>query len=304
MRWKKLGRIFAPPTDLDWMVGYAAVPIAQRRDGDRYRVYFSGRDAENRSQVGYFELRLSDPARTLKVSARPVLGHGEPGRFDDSGAMGTSLVERPDGRLLLYYVGWNRGHTVPFYNSIGVAVSDDGGESFRRVSIAPIVPRDDIDPCFTAGPVVRVEGELWRLWYLSCVRWEKTAAGYQHHYNIRYAESADGLRWRKHPTPVVDFAGPGEYAISQPYVLRDGALYKMWYSHRGESYRIGYATSPDGVHWQRRDADAGIDVSPEGWDSESIEYACVIDHDGRRYLFYNGNRFGQTGVGLAVMEAD
>lgn len=304
MRWKKLGRIFTPPTDLGWMVGYAAVPVALHLAGDRYRVYFSGRDAESRSQIGYFELALRDPARTLKVSSRPVLSHGELGRFDDSGVMCSSLVERPDGKLLLYYGGWNRGYTVPFYNSIGLAVSDDGGESFRRVSIAPIVPRDDVDPCFTSGPVVMVEGELWRLWYLSCVRWERTAAGLRHYYNIRYAESADGLRWRKHPAPVIDFAGPGEYAISQPRVLRDGDLYRMWYSHRGQSYRIGYATSPDGVRWQRRDAEVGIDVSPEGWDSESIEYACVIDHGGKRYLFYNGNRYGQTGVGLAVLEAD
>jgi hypothetical protein len=58
------------------------------------------------------------------------------------------------------------------------------------------------------------------------------------------------------------------------------------------------------VRWQRRDAEAGIDVSPEGWDSESIEYPCVIDHGEKRYLFYNGNRYGQTGVGLAVLEAD
>ena len=206
MRWKKLGRIFTPPADRDWMVGYAAVPVALRLHGERYRVYFSGRDAENRSQIGYFELELSDPTRTLKVSSRAVLSHGEPGRFDDSGVMASSLVQRSDGSLLLYYIGWNRGQTVPFYNSIGLAASDDGGESFRRVSVAPVVPRDDFDPCFTAGPNVMVEGALWRLWYLSCVRWERTAAGMKHYYNIRYAESDDGLHWRKHRTPSGEVA--------------------------------------------------------------------------------------------------
>jgi predicted GH43/DUF377 family glycosyl hydrolase len=304
MRWKKLGRIFEPPSHLDWMVGYAAVPVALHLAGARYRIYFSGRDGENRSQLGYFEIDLDDPARTLKVSQRAVLGHGEPGRFDDSGVMGSSLVRSRDGRLLLYYIGWNRGTTVPFYNSIGLAASDDGGESFRRVSIAPVVPKDELDPCFTAGPHVMIEGPLWRLWYLSCVRWVKTAVGMKHYYNIRYAESDDGLCWRKHPAPVIDFAGPQEYAISQPRVLRDGEAYKMWYSYRGHSYRIGYATSGDGVHWQRRDSEVGIDVSSEGWDCESIEYPCLFDHGGKRYLFYNGNSYGQTGVGLAVLEAD
>jgi hypothetical protein len=303
MRWKKLGRIFTPPAGLGWMAGYAAVPLAQRLEGDRYRVFFSARDREGRSLVGYFEMALGEPARTLKVSQQAVLGIGEPGRFDDSGAMGSSLVPLPDGRLYLYYIGWNRGHTVPFYNSVGLAVSDDGGEHFRRVSIAPILPRDELDPCFTAGANVIVEGARWRMWYLSCVRWERTNAGLKHHYNIRYAESDDGRHWRKHPVPVIDFASPDEYALSSPHVHRDGNLYRMWYSRRGAAYRIGYAESPDGIRWQRRDADAGIDVSSEGWDAESIEYPCVIDHEGHRYLFYNGNRYGETGIGLAVLEA-
>ena len=55
-----------------------------------------------------------------------------------------------------------------------------------------------------------------------------------------HAESDDGVRWRKHPAPVLDFAAPGEHALASPRVLRDGALYRMWYSRRGESYRIGF----------------------------------------------------------------
>jgi hypothetical protein len=46
---------------------------------------------------------------------------------------------------------------------------------------------------------------------------------------------------------------------------------------------------------------AGIDVSPDGWDSEMIEYPFVLDHKGERYMLYNGNGFGKTGFGLAVL---
>ena len=304
MRWRKLGRIFSPPADLGWMSAYASVPLAQHIEGDRYRVYFSGRDSANRSHVGYFELRLSEPARTLNVSRHAVLAPGEPGRFDDSGAMASSLVAQPGGRLLMYYIGWNRGQTVPFYNSVGLAASEDGGETFRRVCIAPILPRDELDPCFTAGANVLLEGSRWRMWYLSCVRWEREGSGFKHYYNIRYAESDDGRQWRKHPHPVVDFAGPDEYALSSPHVRRDPDLYRMWYSRRGAAYRIGYAVSADGIRWERRDAEAGIDVSREGWDAESIEYPHVIDHEGRRYLLYNGNSYGATGIGLAILEPE
>ena len=85
-------------------------------------------------------------------------------------------------------------------------------------------------------------------------------------------------------------------------MVNDNGDYKMWYSHRGSSYRIGYAVSPDGLTWQREDEEVGIDVSPDGWDSEMIEYACIVDVGGRRHMLYNGNGFGETGIGHAVLQ--
>jgi hypothetical protein len=49
------------------------------------------------------------------------------------------------------------------------------------------------------------------------------------------------------------------------------------------------------------DEEAGIDVSPSGWDSDMVEYACVFDHDGSRHMLYNGNGYGETGIGYAVL---
>ena len=48
---------------------------------------------------------------------------------------------------------------------------------------------------------------------------------------------------------------------------------------------------------------AGISVSASGWDSEALEYPHVFDHAGARYLLYNGNGYGKTGFGLALLEA-
>ena len=79
----------------------------------------------------------------------------------------------------------------------------------------------------------------------------------------------------------------------------------MHYSIRKRSvaaYRLGYADSEDGVHWTRRDAELGLDVSPSGWDSEAVMYSAEISVAGRTYLFYNGNDFGRTGFGVAVRE--
>ena len=76
----------------------------------------------------------------------------------------------------------------------------------------------------------------------------------------------------------------------------------MWYSYRGKKYRIGYAESKDGKRWNRLDHLAGISPSKNGWDSEMIEYPFVFNHNGSRYMLYNGNGFGASGFGLAILE--
>jgi hypothetical protein len=79
----------------------------------------------------------------------------------------------------------------------------------------------------------------------------------------------------------------------------------MWFSYRsgtGERYRIGYAHSDDGVTWRLDLARSGIDVSATGWDADMIEYPYVFNHNGVRYMLYNGNGYGANGFGLAYWE--
>jgi hypothetical protein len=71
----------------------------------------------------------------------------------------------------------------------------------------------------------------------------------------------------------------------------------MWFSSRGERYRIGYAESEDGVHWERREE--VVVGSRDDWDREMQAYPAVFDHLGARYLLYNGNDYGRTGIGWA-----
>jgi len=73
-----------------------------------------------------------------------------------------------------------------------------------------------------------------------------------------------------------------------------GAIFR---TRSDQSYRIGYAESLDGTGWKRMDESAGIDYSNSGWDWEMIAYPFVYDHGGRRYMLYNGNGFGRSGLG-------
>jgi predicted GH43/DUF377 family glycosyl hydrolase len=141
-----------------------------------------------------------------------------------------------------------------------------------------------------------------KMWYWSCVAWTPGPEGVHYNNVIRYATSQDGIQWRTHNHICITPNGPDEYSIGRPSVIREGNQYHMWYSVRskGKPYRIGYAVSEDGIYWTRKDDEAGITVSPTGWDSEMICYPQVVDIDGRWHMFYNGNRHGMTGFGYAI----
>lgn len=300
MRWRKLGRVFCPENLAPWMRSHAANPVAEVLDDRLCRVYFSTRDDRSRSSIAWLELDLREPTRPLRVAEAPVLSPGRTGAFDDSGASMGCLV-RMDGTRYLYYLGWNLGVTVPWRNSIGLAVSRGGGP-FERLSEAPVLDRGHHDPFSVSYPWVFVEDGRWRMWYGSNLDWGPEQKDMAH--VIKYAESDDGIAWRREGRIAIPFKSADEYAMSKPCVLRDGARFRMWYSYRGAAYRIGYAESGDGLSWMRLDERVGIGVSAEGWDSEAVCYPCVFDWAGRRYMLYNGNRYGLTGFGMAVLEDD
>jgi hypothetical protein len=301
MRWLKRGLLIEPPVHLPWSTSHAAVPHVQENDG-LLDVYFTTRDDRRRSHIAVAQVDLE--RRLVEVARDPVLVPGPLGAFDDSGVM-TSCLVRDGDQSYLYYQGWSLGVTVPFYVFGGCAVSEGSGAAFERVSPAPVLGRHPVDPFMCSSPWVLLEEDRWRMWYVSNLGWRRRAEGDLHYVvHIKYAESNDGLAWKRDGRVCIDFASPGEYAISRPCVLKDGELYRMWYSYRGDAYRIGYAESHDGLRWDRRDDDAGIEVSPEGWDSEMVEYACVFDHGGSRHMLYNGNGYGATGIGHAVLSED
>jgi hypothetical protein len=300
MKWRKLGHVFTPDGSRPWMRSHAANPVAEHLIGDEFRIYFSSRDDRNRSSIGYVDVDLGHPTTILRQAEAPVLAPGDLAMFDDSGASIGCIVPVGQKRYL-YYMGWHLTVTVPWQNALGLAVSDGPGQPFRRVSRFPIIGLNETDPYTISYPWVRFENGIFRMWYGSNVAWGQRKEDMRH--LIKYADSRDGLHWERPGVVAIDFADPGEYAICKPCVLKDDDLFRMWFCSRGKAYRIRYAESRNGIAWTRLDQQAGIDVSPQGWDSEMIEYPCVFDHAGRRYMLYAGNGYGRTGFGLAVLES-
>jgi predicted GH43/DUF377 family glycosyl hydrolase len=299
MTWVKKGLIFKPEGQRDWVVSHAMLPTADRIDGDLFRIYFSGRDDNNRSRIGYIEVNMNEPEKILRLSDDPVLDLGELGCFDDNGVSPTWITHN-GGKTFLYYFGWNKGSTVRAAEVSGLAISSNDGRTFVRHSRAPVIDRTDMEPCLIlVVSCVLVEGKKWRMWYDSADRWMSSELP---RYNIKYAESTDGIHWTRNGIVSVDYKSEEESRVSRACVLREGEFYRMWYCYAMGSggYRMGYGESDDGIHFTRKDDKVGIDVSESGWDSEMICYPNVFEHKGLKYMLYCGNGYGRTGFGYAV----
>lgn len=311
-RWQKQGLIYVPLGSQPWSRSHAQLPLVQLRD-ESWRIYFATRNEAGQSNISYLETAPGNPFDIRYIHDDVLLPLGDLGTFDESGIMPLSLVRAEDGRWYFYYAGWTQRKTIPYHNSIGVAVSDDDCQSFHKLYKGPLLDARRDEPYFTGTAHVRIENGIWRMWYQSCTGWVRQGGCIEPLYHIKYAESTNGVDWERTGKVAIDYRDAEEGGICSATVHQHAEGYEMWYCYRNtfdyrtnprNSYRIGYATSQDGIVWLRQDALAGIDVSDQGWDSTMIAYPHFVRYDKTDYLFYNGNGFGSTGFGVATRSGE
>lgn len=116
---------------------------------------------------------------------------------------------------------------------------------------------------------------------------------------IGLALSDDGKSWRKNDKPVFepenDWEKGDPNGVLEPSVIYDSAekKYKMWYNALGIkddelAFRIGYATSADGMSWQRLKQPV-LEPGAEGaWDDVLVSHANVVKSRNGYHMFYFG----------------
>src|SRR5262249_5602321 len=153
------------------------------------RIYFGTRNAEGRSSIGFLVVDMDDPLKVLHVAEEPALAAGAWGMFDDNGVYPGCLIQH-EGKLKLYYMGRSNGEGPLYYMAIGLAEGRDGGTSFERVRIDPVMSRGPHDPWMVSTPFVLRRGLDWVMWYLSGIGWTSIDPPAVR-YNIKVASSAD-----------------------------------------------------------------------------------------------------------------
>jgi hypothetical protein len=308
MDWLKKGLIFNTTGVHSWSISHAQVPVVDKVNNEIWRIYYSTRDNKNQSTISYIEVESNNPSNIVYKHQSPILEKGELGCFDDSGVMPTCIITVNEKKYL-YYIGWTTGVTIPYRNSIGLAISEDSGKTFQKYSMGPIMGTGLFDSSFVGTIFVYKDTSNYHGYYLSCSQWKNLDGKPEPFYDIKHSISVDGIHWERDGIVAIPLKG-NEGGIASASVIKNNEKYYMWYSVRKgfdyrknklNSYKIGYAESLDLINWNRQDDIAGISQSKEGWDSEMIAYPNIIKSDGKLYMFYNGNGFGKTGFGYAEL---
>lgn len=307
MKFKVANHIYRPAGNESWSLSHAQVPFAMNHPDGFIRIFYATRDADSASCTAFIDVASDDPSRILHRHDRPVLSRGKPGYFDDSGTMPSWVIPCGD-RLRLYYTAWNKSREASYRLSIGVAESEDFGESFTKLYEGPILDRSIHDAIWVGQPAVMQDDGIWKMWYLSCEKIEYIDDHPEPFYNVKYATSVDGIEWRRNGEICIPFQHDrGVDAIGRPFVFRQDSRFMMLHSNRSargyrsdpeKSYSIACSESRDGIVWTPTSLMIeGLDAD---WCNVMNEYSSLLVCGDRTYLFFNGNGFGESGFGYAV----
>jgi hypothetical protein len=316
MKFKKLGKIFDPAK---YKLANNCFEFAQSPQTlvfDTFvRIYFSTREKDKTgkylSHISFVDFDKS-LQNVLQVSNNTVIPLGELGCFDEHGIFPINVVRDRD-KILAYTTGWNRKVSVSADASIGLAESKDNGQTFQKLGSGPVLTASLYEPFLVCDGFVAIFGNSFHMWYIYGIEWTKNTKDEEPDrvYKIAHATSVDGIEWKKEGKRIITDKLDAEECQALPTVIEHNSRYHMFFCYRhatgfrknkDRGYRIGYAYSDDLITWTRDDENVGIECSEGEWDSDMMCYPHIFKCNDKIYLLYNGNEFGRTGFGLAVLE--
>lgn len=266
-----------------WSDG-AGSPVVIFED-DVFKMWFSSGDV-----IGYAE---STDGIDWVTNDEPVIPAGNPGAWDEERMSGSVL--RVNDTLKMWYSG--SSDNFQYEISIGYAWSLDN--IVWHLELDPVLENGEPGNWDETGvfqPVVYYEGGTYHMWYSGfegLTFWDSMQEG--------YATSTDGINWVKDTNnPVITLGEDGSFYdtwIIGGSVLFTDNEFHMWfagwdgYSTSPFKYwRIGHATSADGVEWTvQNNSMPVVDVGPAGsWDDIWACYSSVLIHEGQFKMWYDG----------------
>ena len=300
MKWEKKGLVFTPQRKYGWDHNSFIAPLPMMVGDDVIRIYGTVRDEKGAGRLSYIEVDAENPSKVLRVADKPLIDIGRPGMFDDNGVVATCMMKYKD-EIRCYYAGYTLSTKVRHHDFTGLAISNDGGLTFKRYSNVPVADRIEGEELTRAIQFVYFEDNVFKVYYVGGSSFAEGKTKTIPEYNLRYMESSDGIHFPSVPGEVVVPVADGFYRVGKPYIVKENGMFRMFYSDGGDDilYQLAYAESTDGMHWVKKDIN--LSISDDGWDSQMQEYPSFIRVKGKAYLFYNGRNYGYDGFGYAEL---
>ncbi len=228
-----------------------------------------------------------DGISSWTLHPNPVL-EPDAGTWDQLTVEGPMVI-RENGQYKTWYTGWGDGMGI----GIGYATSPDGINWTKDTLNNPVMRTGTAaweEGGSGYGIVIPVSGG-YKMWYTG---WN---AAYTET-NIGYATSQNGINWQKDTlnNPVLTIGTPGQWdnpKIMLPQVVFLNSLYHMWYTGgqipSGTTRNIGWATSVDGIQWNKY-SDPVLTPTSGQWDGSKIETGTVMLEGDSLRMWYSGWR--------------
>lgn len=276
------------------------------QEGDTLKVWYAAFDGTEAGPTTIGFARSLDQGATWDRSEEPALLPGPTGGFDQDGVGAPYVMRDRTGALVLYYAGF-RGDIASGTYRIGRAVSVDGGRSWSRSPSLAVFSGDTSWSDMALYKAVLPEGDGYTMWFVGI------ALDAERPWKVGRATSPDGLLWSAAPSaPVLTGVDAwNDYGLPTLDVDRVGQEFVMWVSGtRGDSLRIGRATSADGLTWELDPENPQLSLGGGGaWDERDVNEPSALYQGSVLRLFHSGRdstlvnavgcKFQAVGIGEA-----
>jgi hypothetical protein len=299
----RLGNFLAPgmTEELPNSITYISNPVVVSIDTHICRLFFNSRDKNNRSEVYSVDFDVRNFS-LIKGSFKMQLAVSEatPDYCRDGISLGSYF--NIDSKSFIGFMGWKVPKDLHWVGEVGL-LEIDKKWNVSGISKSPWIPVSDSDPISLSYPAVsHVLGESF-VWYGTTKSWD-FGNGEMLHIIEKSLIQSDGSTSKT--GDKIEFEIGSAQAFSRPTYINFKGRNLIGYSVRGnrDKYRIGIREVIESGCSSKFGRVEYFTSGIEDWENQMVEYPYFFKHEDSLYMFYNGNSFGKTGVGVCKVFID
>lgn len=303
---EKLGLIFEPKNISEKWISHAMAPTSCINvDNKSISIFVGGWDKTGISRIYKIVVDLFNPLNVKQIQGECVLDIGSDGCFDENGVF-PGHISIIDKNIFLSYTGFQIGAKIPHYNFSGLAILREG--IFHKLSRVPFLDRHDEGLYVRAGHSFIREDNKYISVYSSGSTFQYVGNKFRPNYNV-FLKITSGLErefFSSSGHEIVSFSSD-EHGLGRPQIFKLNMCYFVLYTSRtiDMKYSIGISYSYNLENWTRYEWDISQFKQPDSFDSEMVYFPSFVQtSENGGYIFYSGNGFGRSGLGVFKVTFD